>query len=93
MKTTWTASKWTKAELDKQLVDFLLSSPNGVWSGVGRFSVQENDHGQIAVQILVGNHHDHPTVTEWVHYSLNQLAVDRIQKHPHHPTPPFRLEA
>jgi hypothetical protein len=93
MKTTWTTSKWTKAELDKQLVEFLLSSLDGVWSGVGRFSVQENDHGQIAVQILVGKHHGHPTVTEWVHYSLNQLSVDRIEKHARQSTATFRLKA
>ncbi|HEY5909578.1 MAG TPA: hypothetical protein VJA21_03130 [Verrucomicrobiae bacterium] len=43
MKTIWTTSKWTKAELNKELVEFLLSSPDGVWSGVGRFSVRDND--------------------------------------------------
>jgi hypothetical protein len=93
MKTTWTKSRWTKAELDKQLVEFLLSSPDGVWSGIGRFSARENDRGQIAVEILVGKHHGYPTVTEWVHYSLNQLSVDRIEKHRRQSTAAFRLKA
>jgi hypothetical protein len=92
MKTIWTTSKWTKAQLDKELVEFMLSSSDGVWSGVGRFSVRDNNHGQIAVQILVGKRNGNTTVTEWVHYTLHQLSVDRIEKHPRQSTAAFRLK-
>lgn len=88
----WVKSSWKKEELDGQLVEFKLVSPNRELSGVGKFNLRENPKGEIAVYIFIDEYpmrHQGVTTRIW----LGQQAVDKIEINPNPEKAKFRVIA
>lgn len=85
----WVKSRWTKEELDEQLIAFRLVAPTRIAEGVGEMSVRQNPKGEIAVDIFVTEHQGYKGVV--TRYWLAQQAVDKIELNPDDKQVKFKL--
>jgi hypothetical protein len=82
MKAPWTKSKWGRADLNEQTVEFELTGEKVRVSGIGKFLVSENLEKFVAVNIEILEPGIHWSQIKQTWFHLGQAAVDRIQLHP-----------
>jgi hypothetical protein len=89
----WGRSKFSKEELHDQLIDFELTSANGVIGGTGRIGARQNPKGEIAVDIFIDRQLDKDG--KWVGYRIwiEGAGVSRIELNPKKGGSKFRLLA
>jgi len=83
----WVKSKWSKEELDGQLIEFVLNSPQRTLSGVGKLAIWKNPRGEITVDIFIDEPNKGISTRIW----LAQDAVDKIELNPKPKPAKFRL--
>ncbi len=86
----WVKSKWQVQELDGQLVEFDLNSPQRRLSGVGKLAVRENRDGEMAIDIFIDEPQRDGSIT-CTRIWLAQNAVDKIELNPNPKPAKFRL--
>ena len=86
----WTKSKWSQEELEGQLIEFDLNSPQRRISGVGKLAVRKNPFGEIAVDIFVDEPQPDGSMT-CTRIWLGTDAVEKIELNPKPNPAKFRI--
>lgn len=91
METIWSKSKWTKADLDHQKVEFRVRTDRGIETGVGEFWVRQNPQGLLAIEIVVETQGRDWAERVQTRYYPKETGVARIVQHPDPKIAAFRL--
>jgi hypothetical protein len=86
----WGKSKWSPEELDEQLIEFDLKSPQRRISGVGKLAVRKNPRGEIAVDIFIDEPQPDGSIS-CTRIWLAKDAVDKIELNPKLKPAKFRI--
>lgn len=90
MNRVWTNSRWTKAQLDCQRVEFRLRVNQELLQGLGQFSVLQNQDGLLLIDVVYDSQKSrHEMITHRL--CLTQADVDEIHLHDVPTRAKFRL--
>ena len=92
-RNRWGKTKFSRAELNGQLIEFELHSPNGITAGIGHIDACENPNGKISVDIIIDYPLDADSKIAGYKVWIDGSGVERIEMNPKPNGPKFRLLA